>query len=80
MEANMGTDSTAVGILLLGIMNSEAKQRKVIVHRKHSRLTEKARTEGRVFMVYGQCLFEALDGIEVAPLDPNDPFTYHVDS
>ncbi|GKD29352.1 hypothetical protein Tco_1240130 [Tanacetum coccineum] len=31
-------------------------------------------------MVYGQCLFEALDGIEVAPLDPNDPFTYHVDS
>ncbi|GKC56794.1 eukaryotic peptide chain release factor GTP-binding subunit ERF3A isoform X1, partial [Tanacetum coccineum] len=32
----------------------------------------------RVFMVYGQCLFEALDGIEVAPLDPNDPFTYHM--
>ncbi|GJV78768.1 dolichyl-diphosphooligosaccharide--protein glycosyltransferase subunit 2-like protein [Tanacetum coccineum] len=29
----------------LGIMNSEVKQRKVIVHRKHSRLTEKARTE-----------------------------------
>ncbi|GKF08432.1 hypothetical protein Tco_0042656 [Tanacetum coccineum] len=26
----------------------------------------------------GQCLFEALDGIEVAPLDPNGPFRYHV--
>ncbi|GJY55642.1 hypothetical protein Tco_0454757 [Tanacetum coccineum] len=26
----------------------------------------------------GQCLFEALDGIEVAPLDPNGPFRYHI--
>ncbi|GKE42123.1 casein kinase 1-like protein 3 [Tanacetum coccineum] len=30
---------------MLGPMNSEVKQRKVTVHRKHSRLTEKARTE-----------------------------------
>ena len=29
----------------LGPMNSEVKQRKVTVHRKHSRLTEKARPE-----------------------------------
>ncbi|GKC21625.1 eukaryotic peptide chain release factor GTP-binding subunit ERF3A isoform X1, partial [Tanacetum coccineum] len=61
----------------LGIMNSEVKQRKIIVHRKHSRLTEKARTEeqANVYSCFdGQCLFEALDGIEVAPLDPNDAY------
>nr|GEY41211.1 eukaryotic peptide chain release factor GTP-binding subunit ERF3A isoform X1 [Tanacetum cinerariifolium] len=54
----------------LGIMSFEVNQQKVIVHRKHSRLTEKARTK--------QCLFDALDGIEVDSLDPNGLFRYHI--
>ncbi|GKB31918.1 non-structural maintenance of chromosomes element 4 homolog A [Tanacetum coccineum] len=44
---NDGTDGSRNAVKL-GLMNSEVKQRTVIMHKKHSRVTEKARPgEGR---------------------------------
>nr|GEU69996.1 non-structural maintenance of chromosomes element 4 homolog A [Tanacetum cinerariifolium] len=49
--------------IMLGIMNSEVKQRKV-VHRKHSRLTEKARTEEQA----SESVYQVTGGVRLGTL------------